>query len=343
MVSRSEMVPIGPTESGRFVLPEDDNGAKFWRLAARRLCAAADDDNAKAFHQDASPCEKASQIHWIYRFGFGFDAQTFGISAPLSKSQMALLDQLQSTIWAAFAPEELEDAFKAFLSKNFLLEKAKNDAQDEQQREQQQEQEKPDGLQTVTTSPPPDSTEAVEDPDARQNVPPHGGDVTDGSGRHPSASFRSLLITKSGSLSPFFWFHGNPFLEIAIAIRPGPLAQVFRASEIADFRRSPPMCLTATLLPFIAINDGLFRRQWDPGGTIFIFYFFPERATAFPRNTTMLMTSSASSSACVLPPDTSAFPFFGSDERPPSRDSRTDERPPSRDFSREKIARESSR
>ena len=257
------MVPIGPTESGRFVLPEDDNGAKFWRLAARRLCAAADDDNAKAFHQDASPCEKASQIHWIYRFGFGFDDQTFGISAPLSKSQMALLDQLQSTIWEAFAPEELGDAFKALFSKNFSLENAKNNGQDEQQREQQQEQEKPDGLQTVTTSPPPDSTEAVEDPDARQNVPPHVGDVNDDSRWRPTAFLRPLSTIQSGSLSPFFWFHGNPFLGIVVAIQPGPLAQVFQASEIADFRRRPPMCLTETFHPIITINDGLFRRLCD--------------------------------------------------------------------------------
>ena len=155
-----------------------------------------------------------------------------------------------------------------------MLENVKNNAQDEQQRKQQQEQEKLDGLQTVTTSPPPDLTEAVEDPDARQNVPPHVGDVNDGSGWHPPASFWSLSTIQSGSLSPFFWFHGNPFLEIAVAILPGPLAQVSRASEIADFRRSPPMCLTATLHPFIAINDGPFRRQWDPDGTIFSFYFF---------------------------------------------------------------------
>ena len=133
------MVPIGPTEPGRFVLPELDNGDKFWRLAARRLSAAANDKDGKAYHQDASPCEKESSIHWIYRFGFGLADETNGISTPLSKAQMALLEQLQSTVWEAFAPEELGSAFKALFSKNFLLEKTKNNAQDEQQRKQEQE------------------------------------------------------------------------------------------------------------------------------------------------------------------------------------------------------------
>ena len=69
------MGTIGPTEPGRFVLPEDDNGAKFWRLAARQLYVAADNEDAKAYHQDHSPCDKESSIHWIYRFGFSLDKE----------------------------------------------------------------------------------------------------------------------------------------------------------------------------------------------------------------------------------------------------------------------------